>query len=95
MSFDPDYAAFAGEMRRLRAADLPDADKVAQMFGLISRAFTDRAFHDVELAAALGDKEEKVRAQIRLETARSVRRIFRDCHRQVTGREAWDDSEQR
>lgn len=95
MQFDPDGADFPREVRALLASKLTEAEKLARIFGGILGVIVERAGRDVELAAALGDPEEKIRAQIRLETTKSARRVFRDCYRQVTGKEAWDEPERR
>lgn len=92
MNLDANGADSATEVRAVLASDLPDVAKLARLYGAVTRRIQERAQHDVELAHALGDREGKIRHQIRLEMIKTARSVFRGLHRQVTGTEAWDES---
>jgi hypothetical protein len=95
MKLDANGANYSSELRVLLASELDDATKLARAYGEVTRQIVVRARRDVELAVALGDPEEKIRQQIKLETMKTARAIFRGFYRQVTGTEAWDESPER
>ena len=95
MKLDANGPGYAAEVRAVLASDLPEVTKLARLYGEVTRLIQERAHHDVELAHALGDREGKIRHQIRLEMIKTAREIFRGLHRQVTGKEAWDGTPQR
>jgi hypothetical protein len=92
MSLDADRRNVPGELRALLTADLPEIEKLARAFAAVTQRVSDSARRDIDLALALGDRELKVKHQIRLETMETARKIFLGCFRQITGRRAWDES---
>jgi hypothetical protein len=95
MSGDIGERRFGQDMQALMASDLPEIEKLAWSFAAITGRVAASARRDIELAVALGDRELKIRHQIRLETMETARRIFQGCHLRVTGKKAWDDSDPR
>jgi hypothetical protein len=95
MKLDPDGMNYHLAMRELLASDLPDIEKLARSFEAITGQVAASAQRDIELASALSDRELKVKHQVRLESIETARRIFQACHRQVTGRRAWDEPDGR
>lgn len=95
MRLDPSGANFHAEIRSLAAANLPDTEKLVRAFAALTERFVDSARGQVELAQALGDRDEKIKQQIKLETMEHARSIFQLCHRGITGRPAWDEPDAR
>jgi hypothetical protein len=95
MKLDADGANFHPDIRALLASDLPDTEKLARAFAAITAKVSDSARRDIELSLAMGDREAKVKHQVRLETMETARKIFRGCYLQVTGRKAWDEQDER
>ena len=95
MQLDPDGLNFQAEFRSLAASDLPEAVKIARAFGALTGRVIESARGQIELAHALGNREEKVKQQIKLETMEHARNIFRMCHRRITGANPWDEPEPR
>ena len=79
------------ELDAIIKADLPEIDKLAQTFRLITSRFVDHADAQIELARAMKDREALVKEQIKLGVMQHARSIFQDCYRSVTGRKAWDE----
>lgn len=79
------------ELRAIYTSERPEAEKLALAFGWITERQLRHAEANVELLRAVGDKEELVRSQIKLELVKSARRVFELCYLQATGRRAWDE----
>jgi hypothetical protein len=95
VQLDPNGVNFHAEFRSLVASNLPETEKLVRAFAALTGRVVDSTRGQIELARALGDPEEKIKQQIKLETMEHARRIFRMCHRQITGREAWDERDSR
>lgn len=91
MQLDPTGHNFHAELRSLVAANLPETEKLARAFGALTERFVESARGQIELARALGDANEKVKQQIKLETMEHARSIYLLCHQQITGRPAWEE----
>lgn len=79
------------EYQKIIKSDLPDIEKLAQAFALITGRYVEHAANEIELARAMQDQESLVKEQIKLGMMRHARSIFQDCYRAVTGRKAWDE----
>jgi len=72
--------------------DNPDQlDKVLEAVGVITSSQIDYAKREIELARAMGDQEDLVRRQIKMETIKHARQILNDCTMLVTRRRVWDE----
>lgn len=76
--------AYAGIM----AADMPDVDKVRDAFELITDAVILHSEHEIELLRAMSDRDNLVKAQIKLSTVKWARGILAEAYTQATGRKA-------
>jgi hypothetical protein len=85
---DGDWPTFASEIMK---SNRPEIEKLAEAFGWITDRIVDHAVHEIEVARALGDSDEMVKHQIKMETVKHARRIFRECHLLATGRKVWDE----
>jgi hypothetical protein len=79
------------EYEKIIKSDLPDVEKLAQAFQLITGRYAEQAAADIELARAMQDQESLVKEQIKLGMMMHARSIFKDCYRAVIGRMAWDE----
>jgi hypothetical protein len=70
---------------------LPEIDKLAQAFRLITDSAVEHALYEIELARAMKDQETVVKQQIKMETIKHARTILQDCYMLVTRRRAWDE----
>lgn len=77
------------ELDAIQALDLPDIDKLARMFDLITQRIIAHAETEVEVARAMQDKEAVVKTQIKLSTIRHARAIFSDCFWHIAARKVW------
>jgi predicted transcriptional regulator len=75
----------------VKESDLPDVDKVAQVFGWILSRTIEHGEREVELAKAMQDRETLIKEQIKLGVIKYAREIFNDCGRHVLGRRFWDE----
>ena len=80
-----------GIVREIKASNGPDVEKLAYAFGWITGRILEHTRKDIEVAGAMRDEEALVKQQLKLEVIKHARGIFRDCHRLVTGRKAWDE----
>lgn len=83
--------SFQDEFDAILASDKPDIDKLAWAFGRITEGIIGYAYHEIEMAAALQDREAKVRVQIKMETIKHSRHIFATSYQRITGRSVWDE----
>lgn len=79
------------EVKQIIATDLPEIDKLAQAFKLVTDRVVEHAQHEIELARAMKDQEMVVKQQIKMETLKHARSILQDCYMLVTRRRAWDE----
>ncbi len=91
MRQDAERLTLSRELHAILRSGRPDIDKLTLAFAAVMGQAIASARRDVELASALGDRELKVKHQIKLESMATARRIYQMCHRQVTGRSAWDE----
>jgi hypothetical protein len=83
------------ELRALRRAEIPEVEKMAAAFAAVTGRIVEMTRRDIELASALGDRELKIKHQIKLETMNAARQIFQGCYRYLVGRRAWDERDGR
>jgi len=79
------------ELDAIQALDLPDIDKLARMFDLITQRIIDHAEQEVAVAKAMQDEETVVKTQIKSSTIKHARAIFSDCFWRVAARKGWGD----
>jgi hypothetical protein len=73
------------------ASDLPDIDKLARTFDLVTQFYVVDYTHQVDLLRTLQDRPALEREQIKLELVKHMRRIFVDCFYRVAGKKPWYD----
>ena len=78
-------------IKSIETSELSDVEKLTQAFAWITGRIVENGQHEVELARAMQDNERLVKEQIKLSVMQHARDIFYFCHKQVTGRRAWDD----
>ena len=71
--------------------DQSEAEKIAKSFDHITSFYIQHSEQEIELLKAIGDKDQLVKTQIKTETIKHVRKIFNDCFKRSTGKEAWND----
>jgi len=77
------------EFERIIASDLPQMDKLAQAFDVLTSMYVDSYANQVDLLRAVKDQEALVKEQIKLELMRFSRVLFADCYFRVTGKRPW------
>jgi hypothetical protein len=95
MEPDDEGTNFYPDLRALLASDLSETEKLAQAFAAVTGKMVESARRDIELAAALGDGDLRVKHQIKMESMEAVRGAFQGCYRMVTGRRAWNEQNRR
>jgi hypothetical protein len=83
------------ELDAILTSDLPEMAKLAAAFEGLTGFIIQCTDREIELARALGDREETIKQQIKRDTLRHARGIFQACYRGVTGRKAWDEPDAR
>ena len=78
-------------MKEIQASDLPEAEKVARAFDLVTSRVVENSLHEIELARAMKDQDSLVKEQIKLSMMNHARGIFQVCFKRMTGEEAWDE----
>jgi len=91
LSDNPNEVDFSALIQTLKAADLPDVDKLARAFAWITGQYIEHYQREVELLRAIQDRETLVKEQIKLEMMKHTRQIFRACYRLLLAKEAWDE----
>ncbi len=81
----------ASQLEKIYEADLPEIDKLAQSFGLITGMMLQYSKEEIELQRAMNDREALVKEQIKLGMIKHTRGIFNECHRRASGRRAWNE----
>ncbi len=71
--------------------DLSEAEKVSRSFDHITSFYIQHSEQEIELLRAIGDKENLIKEQIKMETMKHFRSIFNDCFKRSTGKKAWND----
>lgn len=79
------------EIQEIAERDLPDIEKLAQAFNLLTRRYVEHAQNEIELHRAMGDEESMIKERIKSGVMESARGIFQDCYRVIAGRSAWDE----
>ena len=79
------------EYEAIFASDLPEADKIAQAFRLITNTIMGHTRNEIELLRALNDREALVKQQIKLSTVQHVVDIFNAAYHRATGRRNQDE----
>jgi hypothetical protein len=71
---------------KLMESDLPEVEKLAQGFEMITKFYIETYQNQADLLSAVQDRDGLVREQIKLESMKFTRGIFADCYRRATGR---------
>jgi hypothetical protein len=71
--------------------DLSDVEKVSRSFDLLTSFYIQHSEQDIELLKAMSDKDALIKEQIKMETIKHIRNIFKDCYMRSTGKKAWND----
>lgn len=79
------------ELQRLIDVEAPDVERLALAFDHVCARYIAQGDKEIDLARAMGDREARVKAQIKIESLKHARRIFADCYLLVTGSRAWDE----
>jgi hypothetical protein len=79
------------DIQKIARQDLPEIEKLAQAFDLVTSSYIANARNEVELLRALGDEENLIKERIKSGVMENARSIFLDCYRVVTGRSAWHE----
>ena len=77
------------EYERILASDLPQIDKLAQAFDVITSMYVDIYANQADLLRAVKDQDALVKEQIKLELMKFSRVLFADTFFRVTGRRPW------
>ena len=83
--------SYKEELETIVDSDLPEMAKLAAAFGGLTTFYVQVAEKEIELARALGDRQELIKQQIKMETMKSTRSMFRMLFWQVTGKWVWDE----
>ena len=83
--------SYQEELEAILGADLSEMEKLAAAFGGLTGFVVEVAENEIELAKALGDQQALIKQQIKIETMKSARDMFRMVFWRVTGRWAWDE----
>jgi hypothetical protein len=79
------------EIDEIGQNDLPDIEKLRQMFGDITDRIIEQSAQQIELLRAMNDREALVKEQIKFNTVKTVRGVFGHCYLRITHRKAWDE----
>jgi hypothetical protein len=93
MELTGEWCNYKDRFEEIMASDASDAEKLAAAFGGLTHFIVEDSKRQVELARASQDREEAVKQQIKLETMKHARRLFRTCYRHVTGEQVWDEED--
>ncbi len=86
-----DLNFFDKKVNAIFESDLPDLEKLAQAYGLISSQYVQAAQNEIEVRRALSDRENEIKEQIKLGMMQTARGIFDHCYRRLTGKGAWHE----
>jgi hypothetical protein len=79
------------EIEAILASDLPEMQKLSNVFHWITDFYIENSEHEIELYKALGDREALVKEQVKQSVFKHVQSIFQQTHLLVTKRKAWDE----
>lgn len=79
------------DIQKIASEDLPDMEKLAEAFNLLTRRYIEHAQNEIELLRALGDEQSLIRERIKAGVMENARSMFLDCYRVITGRSAWHE----
>lgn len=83
--------SYREELDAILDSDLPEMTKLAAAFGGLTGFVVEVAEKEIELARAMGDRQEVIKQQIKMETMKSAREMFRTILYQVSGKWVWDE----
>ena len=72
-------------------SDLPEIEKLAQVFGLYSANYIESSANQIELFSAMKDEDNLIKERIKKGMMEIARGMFSHSYRQITGRSAWDE----
>ena len=79
------------EIEEIARKPLPDIEKLAQAFDLLSRRYVEQAHNETELRRAMGDEESMIKERIKAGVMETARSMFQECYRMIAGRSVWDE----
>jgi hypothetical protein len=79
------------EIQEIARQDLPEIERLAKAFDLLTSRYIEQAQNESELMRALGDEENLIKERIKSGVMESARSIFLECYRVITGRSAWHE----
>jgi hypothetical protein len=91
MELSGEWCNYKDRFEAIMASDATEMDKLAAAFGGLTVFIMEDAKRQVELARASRDDAEAVKQQIKLETMKHARRLFRTCVWHITGKQVWDE----
>lgn len=68
-------------------SELPEVDRVAKAFLLVTDVHIQEAEKEIEIARAMSDQENLIKEQIKHNVIEFVQGIFNDAYWRVTGRQ--------
>ena len=80
-----------GLVKKIKESKMPEIEKLAHAFALITGRTLKHASDEIEVAQAMSDEEALIKHQVKMETIKHIRGIFQECHKLATGRKAWDE----
>jgi hypothetical protein len=79
------------KLETILAKDLDESEKIAQAFKYLISEHIKIAKRQIELFNALGNKEDRVKEQIKANTMDYCLNVFTHCYNRVTGRKINDE----
>ena len=76
---------FHNKINSIFTSPIPELDKLAEGFHLITQDQIALSLREQELLQALGDKQGLVKEQIKMSTIEYVVGIFTECYQRATG----------
>ena len=79
------------DYRQIFQSDLPEMEKLVQGFKWATDQMIRFSEAELEVLRALEDRQELVKAQVKISTLKFAQHIFADNYLMATGRKAWDE----
>jgi hypothetical protein len=71
------------EVNQIIGADLPEIDKLVQVFNQITGRILEHGQGEIDVLRALGDQEGLVRVQVKLSTVEHCRSVLLQCYQLI------------
>ena len=79
------------EIHEIAEKELPDIEKLAQAFDILTKRYVEHANNEAELRRAMGDEDSVIKERIKAGVMDTARGMFEYCYRIIAGRSAWDE----